>query len=253
MTPPSTEVSRGPRRRARSAPWPLLLGTFLIVVHSAAFGSANGVADGRLADTDAFTWAVRATELRTTGEWFDDTLDNVYPPVGLKQHWSRPFDVLLVAGGLLGEPIVGFSRALFGWAVALPAVLGVVAFWTLWWGYRDVLDAAGADGFALLFSLQPVILAGFMAGRADHQAFIGVLIVATLGVARRAFNAPASTSLLTALGILSAFGLWVGMELVIVIVVLYVTLAIDWVLMRDDAAALAVRYSSVVPTTSLAA
>ncbi|MBW3605498.1 MAG: hypothetical protein KY460_11445 [Actinobacteria bacterium] len=237
----------------RSAPWPMLLATVLIIVGATAFGMSNGLADGRFADPDAYSWGARAAELHTTGSWFDDTLDDVFPPTGLKQHWSRPFDVLLLVGGLMGAPAVGFERALFGWAVVLPIILGVTTAWVLWWGFADILDEAGRHAFGLLLALQPMILNGFMAGRSDHQALVGVATVLTLAVARRALMPSAGAYQRVTLGVLSAFGLWVGMEFAIVIAVIYLYLAVDWVRSGEPAASRAMTYSMTVAAATMVA
>lgn len=231
----------------------MLLATVLLVVGGTAFGLSNGVADGRLVDPDAYSWATRAAELHSTGSWFDDTLDDVSPPVGLEQHWTRPFDVLLLVGGLAGAPAVGFTSALFGWAVVLPIILGVTTAWALWWGFADILDDAGRDAFALLFGLQPMILNGFMAGRSDHQTLIGLVLVVTLAVARRALMLSAGSRRLVTVGLVSAFGLWVGMEFAIVIAVIYLCLAVDWVRSGEPAASRAMTYSLTITAATTVA
>lgn len=231
----------------------MFLATALIIVGGTALGLHAGVSEGRLVDTDAYSWATRAAELHTTGSWFDDTLDRVSPPAGLKQHWSRPFDVLLLVGGLAGAPVFGFAQSLLGWAVVLPLILGVMTAWTVWWGFADILDDAGRDAFALLFGLQPTILNGFMAGRSDHQALIGLVLVLTLAIARRALLPSAGTGQVVATGALSAFGLWIGMEFAIVIGVIYLCLAFDWVRSGAQSAFRAMHYSLTIAGATLVA
>jgi hypothetical protein len=221
----------------RSSRWPsLLLGIFLLLTFSVALGGIRGVAEARLVDTDPYSWVNRVTELREGGDWFDDTLRRVNPPVGHKQHWSRPFDVVLLVGGLAGEPFVGFESALLAWAIVVPCVLGIATFAVLWWGFSDLLDSAGVEALALLAGLQIIIIIdGFMAGRSDHKALIGLLLVAVLAVSRRAFARDRSCWWPAAAGALSGLGLWVGTEFALVVVAVMLAVGLEW-LFRANAA-----------------
>ncbi len=234
---------------SRSARPSLVFAAVILVCTSLGLGLMNGVADGHLVDTDAYTWANRAVDLRYEGQWFDDTLRRVNPPAGLQQHWSRPFDVLLLVGGLVGEPFVGFTTALFGWAVILPCVLGLATLWLLWWGFSDLLDDAGRDAMALLFALQLTIVMGFMAGRSDHQALMGPLVVAIAALCRRGFGRTGDRRTVAVAGALSGFALWVGMEAALLLGGIAVAVTVQWVA-RDDEAISRLRVWALALTVS---
>ena len=225
----------------------------VLTCFSFGFGLANGIGDGRLQDTDAYTWAYRAADLRSDMEWFNDTLERVNPPAGHVQHWTRPFDALLVAGGLLGEPFIGFRSSLIAWAVMLPWLLGVATLATLWWAFADVLDDAGRDGMGLVAGAQPAVITGFLAGRADHQALMGLLLVLLVGLCRRGFGRAGSDVAVRWAGIVSGLALWVGMEAIAMIVGLLAALSVQWI-MRGDATMRRLReYAITLAATSLLA
>lgn len=230
-----------------------MIGTLLVLATAAALGLVNGVADGHLVDADAYTWVTRAVDLRTDGQWFDDTLDRVNPPGGLRQHWTRPFDVLLVAGGLLGGPFVGFPAAVFRWAVVVPCLLGVATLWVLWWGFADLLDRTGRIALVLLFGLQLTIVMGFMAGRADHQALMGVLMVAVAGLGRRALGPVRGDAWAVAAGVVSGLALWVGIESAVMVAGITAAVLVQWVVHADASLARLRTYALALAGSAAAA
>jgi hypothetical protein len=250
----SIRPAAGSRPVAAERPrrWPsLLLAIFILLFFSAVLGGVRGVAEGRLVDTDAYSWVNRVTDLRSDGDWFDDTLEQVNPPSGHTQHWSRPFDVLLLAGGLAGEPFAGFNAALLAWAIIVPCLLGVATLAVLWWGFADLLDRAGVEALGLLVALQITIIDGFMAGRSDHKALIGLLLVAVLAVSRRAFAVDGSRRWPAAAGALSGFGLWVGMEFIIVVVAVMLAIGLEWMYRANDALQRLLIYASTLALSAL--
>lgn len=219
-----------PRRSTRRS---LAFAVCLLALFTMAAGLASGAGQGRLTDTDAYTWTYRALELRADGDWYDDTLDGVDPPAGHAQHWSRPFDLLLLVGGLIGEPIAGFKSSLLTWGIVLPCLLGVATLTVLWWGFADLLDDAGRDAMAMLAGLQSAIIAGFMAGRADHQALMGLLMIAVVGLCRRGFGARSSTRAAVIAGGLSGLALWIGMEAALLVMSVVAAVTGQWVIRGD--------------------
>ncbi|TFH42821.1 MAG: hypothetical protein E4H01_12900, partial [Lysobacterales bacterium] len=79
--------------------------------------------EGGLVDTDDYLCLVRVEHLWQTGAWFDSVIPRIDPPTGLALHWTRPMDVLLMAGALLATPLVGFRSALFWWGSLVSPVL----------------------------------------------------------------------------------------------------------------------------------
>lgn len=60
---------------------------------------------------------LRVERLIETGAWFDHTIPRSNAPYGETLHWTRPLDVLLVAGAAPLAPVLGWREALFAWGV----------------------------------------------------------------------------------------------------------------------------------------
>lgn len=58
-----------------------------------------------LFDPDSCTRLLRVAQLHATGRWYDPTLAAINAPFGLELHWTRPLDVLLLAGVATGLEI----------------------------------------------------------------------------------------------------------------------------------------------------
>lgn len=233
-------VSRSPtahvpdrRERGQEFLRSLIVGMALLIIATVVIGMAGGLLEGRLLDTDAYSWSARVLDLRADGEWFDDTLDRVDPPDGHTQHWSRPFDLLLLGGAVLGAPLLGFERALLWWAIVVPVALGLATLLAIWHGFRDLLDDAGRTALAFVVGLQPMLAWGFAAGRADHQALLSLALVVTVAAMRRVVGAQGTSNQALATGALAALGLWVGMEFLIAIAGVTLAVSLQWIHRRD--------------------
>ena len=88
-------------------------------------------------------------------------------PFGEPLHWSRPFDVLLLAGAIPLSVFVDFETALFAWGVVLSPVLLIFALIELNWATRVILSKDGTFLVILIFLFMPTILTYFQAGVSD--------------------------------------------------------------------------------------
>ncbi|MEM7123604.1 MAG: hypothetical protein AAF563_20180, partial [Pseudomonadota bacterium] len=86
-----------------------------------AFGGLQ-VLDGVLADSDCYVRLMRITRLVETGAWYDGFEPLLNAPDGLVMHWTRPFDVLMLAGTLPGMLVTDFQTSLFWWGVVISPV-----------------------------------------------------------------------------------------------------------------------------------
>ena len=53
-----------------------------------------------LGDSDCYMRLVRVRELYNTGNWYDAVISRSNAPYGERLHWTRSFDVLLLAGAV---------------------------------------------------------------------------------------------------------------------------------------------------------
>jgi asparagine N-glycosylation enzyme membrane subunit Stt3 len=211
---------------------PCLLAVGLwLAVHAVvvAFG-ATPAAEGRFIGTDSYMRLVRVTQLYEAGAWFDGAIARGNAPHGMPLHWTRPFDVLLLAGAWLLAPFLGFDRALSGWATWISPVLHLGVLLALFWALAPLLDAWRRTLAVAALLAQIGTLAYAMAGRADHHMLILLVFVTTLGLNLRLLTRPFDARLALAAGAVLGFGLWVSVEFLAMLGVTFAALAATWVL-----------------------
>ncbi len=131
-----------------------------------------GVFNGMLGGPDVYMWLIRALHLHESGNWLDHVLPRVNPPAGYEQHWTRPFDMVLISGAWLGSFFTEFDRSLYIWGVLVSPVLEILALFSFLWLIKPILGNKENGVAGLLFVTQISIMASFVAGRADHQSLI---------------------------------------------------------------------------------
>jgi hypothetical protein len=239
MTAGLAEQGALPARRAAAAGtgqgfWLVNLGLAVVVV--ALFVMAHlsgllGAKPGRLADSDCYVHLLRAEKLWQTGRWYDPVLERSNTPFGGEElHWTRPFDVLLLVGGVPASLLVGLRSGLFWWGVLLSPVLLGVTLILLPWAMRPLLGREGAFTSGIIFLCQLGILTVFQAARPDHHSLLLLLFVFNLGLTLRLIEQPLNAGVCYAAGIVAALALWVSIESSVAIAASLVVLAALWII-----------------------
>ncbi len=217
----------------------------LITLAQLGYAFKAGVFSGQLADPDCYTWLVRAVQFQETRLWFDATLYRVDPPFGLEQHWTRPFDVLLLTGAWALTPFIGFEKGLYAWGVLISPVLLYASVLFLIWGFAPVYNHRQLLFLALGFIVMPAVFASYLAGRPDHHSLITFLFVVALGFVVRMMQEPARKLWSWGAGFVSALGFWVCIELgIFVILPIIVFFSVLWFLKEKDAGSALLNYSA---------
>jgi asparagine N-glycosylation enzyme membrane subunit Stt3 len=174
----------------------------------------------RLTDADGYLRLMRVQALRDGGAWFDDLMLRVAAPEGLVVQWTRPLDLLVLLPALAVESLLGLAptRALFVVGLFVSPVLLVAAAVAAAWAAQAVWQGSAPWFAALLLGTMPAAQAYSSVGRADHHALILLAIVVALGATLRAFLPGARAAMAAAAGAAYGFGLWVGPEVVLVVV-----------------------------------
>ena len=224
---------------------PLIAAGLTLLLHGGVLLLASpGVLAGRLVDPDCYVRLMRIERLLATGAWWDGLMPLLDAPQGLVMHWTRLFDLVVLAFTLPFLPFMGLHDALFwGGAVTSP-LLEVPAAMLIAWAGVACLGRRGALLAVVLFLVQPGIYGVYQIGRADHHSLHLTLAVAVLALllvwSRR--DAGGRTLPLLA-GIAAGAGLWVGAEALMTIAVAGGGLALGWLLGRRDAAAALWRFA----------
>jgi hypothetical protein len=170
------------------------------------------VLDGILVDPDGYMRLNRVLALHDGGSWFDSRYWRINPPEGHVQHWTRPLDALLLAGGLLLEPIFGFRQGLHLWGVLLSPVCLALGLLALAWAIEPVLDRDARLFACLAYLMQPTILAYSSVGRPDHHALLLLLFIILLGLIFRLLIDPLDRRSARLAGAVAALSLWISLE-----------------------------------------
>lgn len=161
---------------------------------------------------DDYLRLVRVTELWESGRWFDPVSERTNAPFGEVLHWTRPMDLLLLAGGALLAPFIGFTDGLYAWAVVASPLLHVLALFALIWAFRPLLRTDELALLAILFPLQLYLRFQFLTARPDHHALLTLLMIVLAGVLVRLATGTAGRRTLLAGGLATALMLWLSTE-----------------------------------------
>jgi asparagine N-glycosylation enzyme membrane subunit Stt3 len=215
----------------------------LVAVYLAGLGP---IQTGELCDSDCYMHLVRASELWLMGSWYDPVLERSNPPYGDRLHWTRPFDLLLLAGAVPGSVLVGFEPALFWWGVILSPLLLVASFMALRWALSPLLGDDGSAILGLLFGMQSAVLSVFQAGRPDHHGLLVLLLLVIVGSVLRLLDRPSSAGLSTLAGAISGLALWVSVESAVAVGIVLAILASLWITRGSPYQGASLRYSAAL-------
>ena len=207
---------------------PSLFVFFIAVLILGLFGLQGDAREGNLADTDAYSWANRVVELREGG-WFDETIDDVSPD-GVTQHWSRPFDVLVLAGAAALAPLTGFAEGIRLWAFVLPVILGSATVLMIWRAFAPLIDRRAQAVLAFLTVCQASFIFSFSPGRIDHQALYVPVVVWLIVAASRHVLREGSGRIRQGVfvGLIASLSLWVAMETILAVGAVLAVYGLRW-------------------------
>ncbi len=213
----------------------LLLGAALVALQHLAYAFTlhPEVFQGALVDTDAYLRLVRVAELRHGGDWFSPLLARVSPPEGLVLHWTRPLDVILLAGAASLAPLVGFEAGLHWWGVVLGPVLHL-CFLGLMVGVAAPLVGRAWLWLVLVVAVvQPGIAGAFALGRPDHHGLLLLLFAVQLWASLRLLGPGGRGRDADLAAIAGALGIWVGIEFAPAVAVTVAAMVLAWTLGDD--------------------
>ena len=230
----------------------VLLALLLALLHLGGLARERWqVLDGRLGDPDGYMRLVRVAELQESGDWYAGRVMRANVPYGQSQHWTRPFDVLLLAGGAALAPWLGFDRGLFAWAALSGPLLHLATLLVLLWSASSLLSRPALAVTGLMALFQPAITASFFASRPDHHGLQALVFAGLLGAGVRLLQRPERWRLAVLAGLLAAFAVWISVEGLVAAILLAAALAAAWLVRggRTLEAGLAVALAAAVGAT----
>ncbi|MDX1575689.1 MAG: hypothetical protein R3285_05820, partial [Kiloniellales bacterium] len=164
-----------------------------------------------------------------TGDWFDQLIPRSNAPYGEILHWTRPADLVYLAGALALEPFFGFDRALFLWGICVGPLLHVAMVMALVWAVAPVFDQERRFLLVLALIAQIAIWPHGLLGRTDHHMLIFLVFAFALGGAWRILLGPARSAVALAGGAAAGLGLWLSVEFLMVVAVLFAAFTLSWI------------------------
>ncbi|HJM48998.1 MAG TPA: hypothetical protein QGF63_04020 [Alphaproteobacteria bacterium] len=212
----------------RAAVWiPLLL--LLVVQGLLLWNDPAPLTRGALRGPDAYMRLVRVEALWQGEGWYDTVSRRSNTPYGERLHWTRPLDVLLIAGAAPLAPFLGQRQALYWWGLAVSPLLHVLTLLAFLWALRPLLGGGSGTAYAaVLFIAQPAILAYYATGRPDHHGLIGLLFVLLMGLTLRLLGQEARLSHGVWAGLAAAALLWVSVEGLLLVGLVLLALGFCW-------------------------
>ncbi|MFZ5806827.1 MAG: hypothetical protein ACOY3I_06450 [Verrucomicrobiota bacterium] len=202
-------------------------------------GYVWGNRDGsfKLQDPDCYMRLVRVQEFEKNGDWYDSRIPRSNAPHGETLHWTRPFDVLLLAGAKMLQPFFGFDRALLFWGIIVSPFLQFISALALVWAagilFTDIQERLR---LTILFLLQPAAFIPFIAGRPDHHSLLILFFIIEVGFLVRLLTEPTQRRAWI-LGALLAFSMWISVESLMVVAFCLSVLLLNWISREENSLA----------------
>ncbi|MEE9209712.1 MAG: hypothetical protein V3U23_04605, partial [Kiloniellales bacterium] len=196
--------------------WLSLFGIWVAIQVLVLAIGATPLLDGGLIGTDGYMRLVRVELLHETGAWFDGRIPRSNAPFGDTLHWTRPFDLLLLAAAWPLTPFLGIEKALF-WGGSFVSPLLLLATGTaMIWASKPLVDRENRPFVILIFLAQLGVMAYSLPGRIDHHTLQMFLIALTVGLVTRCCGVRPEVRLALLAGVVLSLGLWVSAEFLLV-------------------------------------
>lgn len=198
------------------------------IVHGLAVPGAD------LADGDSWLRLLRVRRLLEGLDWYDTALPGLDAPFGSSSHWTRPLDLLILVLVLPLRIGLDLPDALHWAGLLVSPVLHAATALVLAWALVPLCGRAGGWLGGALTLAQPAILAYGGPGHADHHILFLLVTAALLGLLLRGLGGRPGALLLA--GGMAASGVWVSVEMLLVLGLVLAVLGLAWVMGADRGA-----------------
>jgi hypothetical protein len=216
------------------AGWLLALALLVALQSVLGFSPDGPFASGALWGPDEYMRLVRIERLLDTRLWFDGSIPRANAPDGEVLHWTRPLDLLILAGAAPLAPLLGGREALELSGVLVSPLLQIAALAALLWAARPLLAAPARFCLGVLFVCQPAVLVYFGVGRPDHHGLLLLGFIGLLGCLLRALDRPENRAAVWLGGLIAAGSLWVSVEALLPLGAALAILAVAWIARGGD-------------------
>ncbi len=215
-------------RGGAALPLIVLLVTWALVHIGLVMFRGVPVFDAGLVGPDSYMRMLRVNELFHTWDWFDGTIERANAPYGDTLHWTRPFDLLIIALSLPLTLALAPEQALYIAGISVSPLLQLATALALIWTLLPLIRRNVWFLPALAIFLQPGALAYSILGRADHHTLLLLTFVVVVGFMIRALREPHASGPALLAGALAGFGVWLSVEFLLVVSLCLAGLGLPW-------------------------
>ena len=187
-----------------------------------------------LNDTDSYSRFNRVLYLLDSKDWYDVHYPRSNAPYGEVSHWTRPLDVMLLAGAWLLSPLGSFQSGLYWWSVVMSPLLFGVALYGMFWMVHSFFDRETVILLSALFLMQPALVAYFLPGRPDHHSLLLACFVWILAITSKLLSRRFDSVWCCSLGAVGALAIWVSIEAFVGVGICLFLMAIYWIVEKKD-------------------
>lgn len=216
-------------KRKAFTPWLIIFGLWAVLHGALAITVAAPVFEGQLPGPDEYMRLVRVAELRGGTGWYDTVIERSNAPYGDTLHWTRPMDLLILAGSYALSMIPSVGDALFASGALVSPALHLAICFAMAWAALPLIGRDLSIIAVFMVLIQPGVLAYAAAGRADHHGFLFLLFVLAAGGAIRCLGTRVTTATAVATGVAFGVALWEGVEMVVLVALCQAAAALAWI------------------------
>ncbi|MEH6626073.1 MAG: hypothetical protein V7739_06510 [Motiliproteus sp.] len=202
----------------------LLLSVSYVLTHSTELMQLD------LADTDDYMRLHQVVNWIHGANWYDFNVARLNPPEGVVLHWSRLPDLPLAATIEALSPVFGEQLAIVSAVILVPSLLLLIMVLLLWFGSRAFDNSETAIIASIYLMACIPVLAKLYPGKLDHHGWQLMLMMALWVCLVQACRQHWKLRYGLAAGVVMALSLWVGLETLPIILVLFTFLTLRWVL-----------------------
>jgi hypothetical protein len=212
----------------------LILAALLIIIEAAVFIKQNNLQYPQLQDPDCYMRLVKIEQWMHGDPWYNSVIHRGNAPYGESNHWTRPLDILLLAGGLLLAPVFHFHQGLLWFGILFSPFLLLLALPVFQKSFEIINKVSSHFEkqnnllSTVLFILQAGAISPFLIARPDHHSLLLLLFLFEITLFLSWLTNEITSQKIILLGAFCAFSMWVSIETLIPIGVFYLTLGILW-------------------------
>jgi len=183
---------------------------------------------GDLIDTDSYMHLVRLRAVIADGSWQGGFFPRDNAPFGMVLHWTKAYDLMMLALAAPLAAFVGWGRALMWLAPAIwpLAVFAVVMAGA--WAIAPICETAERRLAGIVLALAPMVLDYGSVGDADHHVMVVAAWLLFMGFALRVAIGGGLRQGVWA-GLAAALALWLSVECILGVALGIALMGLAWV------------------------